>query len=75
VKSTTRSITFSLAFLEGSASNFEFQFVYACLGRWGLIVEMVIETLTLSQIEGSTACSIDHFSRACAKTYSVPIGY
>jgi hypothetical protein len=36
---------------------------------------MLIEALTLCKIEGTTVCSIDHFSRAYAKTYSVPIGY
>jgi hypothetical protein len=74
-------LTFSYAekagldFSQLAEKDFLERLVYACLGRWGLIIEMVIEALTLCQIEGSTVCSIDHFSRAYAKTYSTPIGY
>ena len=74
-------LTFSYAEKAGldfgplATKDFLERLVFSCLGRWGLVIEMVIEAFTLCQIEGHKVCSIEHFSRAYAKTYSTPIGY
>lgn len=48
---------------------------FACYGRWGLVIEMLIEAFTHCQIVGEKVCAVDHFSYAYAATYTTPIGY
>jgi hypothetical protein len=74
-------LTFSYAERAGldfsplATRDFLERLVFSCLGRWGLVIEMVIEAFTLCQIEGKNTCSIEDFARAYAKTYSTPIGH
>ena len=48
---------------------------FACFDRWGLVIEMLIETFTHCRMLDGNVCSIDHFSQAYAELYSTPIGY
>jgi len=48
---------------------------FSCCDRWGLVIELLIETFTLSQVAGEKDCSKDKFSQAFAQKYSTPVGY
>lgn len=43
--------------------------------RWGLVIELLIETFALCQRAKEDSCSVDRFSEAFAKKYSTSIGY
>ncbi len=48
---------------------------FACANRWGLVIELLIEALTIGKQEGAKACSPDHFDEAFSRTYGTPAGY
>lgn len=64
-----------LDFAPLSTKDFFERLVFSCCDRWGLVIEMLIETFTRCRTIGDTVCAITHFSHTYAKTYSTPLGY
>ena len=50
-------------------------YAYACAGRWGLVIELIIETFVQYQVSQATRVSISHFVEAFAKATGQPPGY
>ena len=58
-----------------ATKDFLERLAFSCCDRWGLVIELLIETLILTQVAGEKDCSIYRFSQAFAKKYSTPTGY
>lgn len=58
-----------------SSLEFYHRLSHAAGYRWGLVIEMLIEALTLCRVEKAEGISIRHFERAFEKIYGMPTGY
>lgn len=58
-----------------SAADFFERLSFACLNRWGLTIEFIIEALLKCRVEGATDCTIEHFDRVFTKRFSTPAGF
>lgn len=58
-------------------SNVDFfeRLSHACAYRWGLVIEMMIEALTLCRVAGETRIGIEHFADAFSLTHGIPSGF
>ena len=74
-------LTFSYADKAGldvtslATRDFLERLAFAGCYRWGLVIELLIETFTLCQPAGEIVCSKDRFSEAFSQKYSTAIGY
>ncbi|MCR9110725.1 MAG: ATP-binding protein [Rhodobacteraceae bacterium] len=64
-----------LEFDDFDLDDFLERLAFAGCYRWGLVIEMLIEALTIAKLGGEGLCKIDHFSNAFARVYSLPDGY
>lgn len=48
---------------------------FAACHRWGLVIELLIEALSLSAFSADKVCQIDHFSAAFSQKSGFPLGY
>lgn len=62
-------------FSVSEGSDFFERFAFAACNRWGLAIELLIEALTICQLEGEKVSTVEHFSKAFSKIYSTPPGY
>lgn len=58
-----------------ATKDFLERLAFACCQRWGLVIELLIETFTLCKIVGEEVCTKKRFSEAFAKKYSTAEGY
>lgn len=71
----------SVAFSYGKKAEIDFEplsnndfferLCYACANRWGLVIELIIEALTLCKSAGEKYISLDHFVDAYAETHGM----
>lgn len=48
---------------------------HACAYRWGLVIEMVVEAITICILAEHTVASTEHFSEAFSKINGIPPGF
>ena len=48
---------------------------FACGNRWGLVIELVIEALTLCKMDGHKDISISYFEKAFAQKSGLSLGF
>ena len=64
-----------ISFAQLSHAEFFKRLLCACINRWGLVIELVVEAFALAKLEGAQSCSLDHFVSAFVKTYRLPPAY
>lgn len=65
----------NISFAPLSYEEFFERLSHAAAYRWGLVIEMLIEALTICSVEKAKTISISHFEQAFAKIYGTPTGY
>jgi len=58
-------------------SNVDFfqRLAHACAFRWGLVIELIIESLTRCKLAGATEVSREHFTASFADLYGLSVGF
>lgn len=58
-----------------ATDDFLNRLAFAACHRWGLVIEMLIEALSLAAFESDKVCAIEHFSEAFSQIAGMPNGY
>ncbi|MBY6203226.1 ATP-binding protein [Maritalea mobilis] len=64
-----------LEFDDFELDDFMERLVFATCQRWGLVIELLIETLTVTLRANEKVCTIDHFSEGFSRRTGLPLGY
>lgn len=75
----------NLCFAYGDTGNINFEplatkdfyerLAFACGNRWGLVIELVIEALTLCKMDDQKEISISYFGKAFAQKSGLSLGF
>ncbi|MBU2936461.1 MULTISPECIES: ATP-binding protein [Pacificibacter] len=64
-----------LEFDDFEMQDFLERLTFAACQRWGLVIELLIEALSLALLNGDKVCKNDHFSQAFSQISGTPLGY
>lgn len=64
-----------LEFDDFEMADFLARLAFAGCQRWGLVIELLIEALSLALLKGDKVCKIAHFAEAFSQISGSPLGY